>query len=125
MAATIALEDVRDRCPTISDDSQPSKKERHTVTPEQIYRDPIEAQLKELDARIDLLTARADKVRAEARVAYHEQLRELRDRREDIRAQLQALQETGDRATEDVRTGIGEAMRDLRDAVDKAISRFE
>jgi hypothetical protein len=92
---------------------------------EQAYRENVEAQFSELRARIELLEAQADKVKADAKVEYNKRLAELREQRKDVEARLQTLGNTGRDAWQDLQEGIDQALTDLREAVKNAFSRFE
>lgn len=89
------------------------------------YREKREAQLKELAARLDLLEAKADKAKADARIRYGEEIEKLREKLDTARVKLSLLQDAGEQAWEDVKEGLDAAMRDLRQAYSRATSRFE
>ena len=89
------------------------------------YQEKIEAQLKEFAAKIDILAAKAEKARAEAKVKYYEQIEGLRAKQESVRQKLQRLKEPGAEAWRDLKKGIDSALADLRVAVQSAVSRFK
>ncbi|MFW6193363.1 MAG: hypothetical protein ACOC83_07735 [Gemmatimonadota bacterium] len=89
------------------------------------HRDKREAQLRELSARLDLLEAKAQRAKADARIRYEEEIGKVREKLDTARVKLSLLQDAGEQAWEDVRGGLDEAMSDLRDAFRRASSRFE
>jgi chromosome segregation ATPase len=89
------------------------------------YQEKIQAELREWQARIDTLKARADKARAEKKVEYYEQIETLRNKREQARQKLEELQAAGDSAWEDLKAGVDSALEDLGQAVGKATDRFK
>jgi chromosome segregation ATPase len=88
------------------------------------YKKKQEARLEELKAQIQLLKARADKFGADAEITYKEQLRQLRNRREEAEERLAALRDAGLDAWVDLKSGVETALDDLQDAVKDATSRF-
>lgn len=53
------------------------------------YQDKKETQLREWSARIDLLKAKADKTRAEAKIEYYEKIEKLQVEQETARLRPQ------------------------------------
>jgi len=89
------------------------------------YQEKIEAQLKEFAAKIDVLAAKADKAKAEAKVKYNKQIEGLRAKQESVRQKLVGLKEPGSEAWEDLKQGLDAALDDLKGAVQSAVSRFK
>jgi hypothetical protein len=88
------------------------------------YRRKSEAELKELNARLDLLDSKAQKAHAEAKIGYTERIYELKKRRDGLRDRIEELSRAGGDAWKDLRKGIEEAALDLRTALDVAATRF-
>jgi nucleotide-binding universal stress UspA family protein len=90
-----------------------------------VYERKIEAQLKEWGAQIDVLKAKAEKSKAEAKVAYLKQIEELRNKQESVKEKVHDLRASGDEAWEDVKKGVDNALTDLKKALKRAASRFK
>lgn len=88
------------------------------------YMDKLEAQLRESDAEIERLNAKADSARADARIEYEKKITELRARQETLNKQIASLQEAGEDAWQDLVTGAETAWTELRAAVRSASQRF-
>lgn len=88
------------------------------------YQERVEAQLKELDARIDLLEAQADKAKAEAKVEYAQQIESLRSRRDEAEQRLEGLKAAGSGAWRELTEGMDEAVTSLEQAVTNAMAQF-
>ena len=89
------------------------------------YQEKVEAQLKEFAAKIDVLAAKAEQAKAEAKVKYNKQIEGLRAKQEAVRQKLQSLKEPGAEAWGDLKKGIDSALADLKVAVQSAVSRFK
>ncbi len=88
------------------------------------YVQKMHDMLQKLDAEIDTLAARAGHVEADVRDEYHRQLAQLRTRRDEARAKLDALREAGEGAWQDLKAGVELARQALGEAVDSARSRL-
>jgi len=84
-----------------------------------------EAELKELNARLDLLESRAGKASDELKIGYSEQIYELTEKRRELLHKLDQLRSTHDESWKEMKDGIQEACLDLRTALDVAATRFE
>jgi len=89
------------------------------------YEKKLQAQLDEWSAKIEVLKAKADKVKADARVDYSKQLEELRIKKNAANAKLAELKKAGDEAWEDLKTGVESAWDSLGKAVKAAAARFK
>ena len=91
----------------------------------QAYEEKIAAQLKEWDAKIDVLKAKAEKTEAAAKADYYETIEDLQKKRGAAKENLQALSRASDDAWEDLKQGVESAWSNLGAAITAAISRFE
>ena len=89
------------------------------------YVEKMEAQLKEWGTEIDILKAKAEKSKAEAKVAYLKQIEELRSKQESVKQKVHELKGSGDEAWEDFRKGVEDALADMKKALKRAASRFK
>jgi hypothetical protein len=88
------------------------------------YQEKIEAQLKEWGINVDILKAKADKTRVEAKIIYYEQIQDLKKKREAAALKLHEIKKGGEGAWGELKTGMGKAFVDLKEAVNRAVSRF-
>jgi hypothetical protein len=89
------------------------------------YQEKIEAQLKELADKIEVLIAKGEKAKDEAKAKYAPQIEALRAKQESVRQKLQGLKEPGGAAWDDLKRGIDSAIGDLKTAVQSAVARFK
>jgi nucleotide-binding universal stress UspA family protein/archaellum component FlaC len=89
------------------------------------YVDKMEAQLKEWGIEIDVLKAKAEKSKAEVKIAYLKQIEELKKKQGSVKKNLRELQGSGDEAWEDFKDGLEDAVKDLQRAFKRAASRFK
>lgn len=84
-----------------------------------------EAELKEWDAKISLLEAKAEKAEAQAKIHYYEQLEALRTKRTSVREKLHELKQSSGAAWESVKIGLENAWHDLKGGLDNAAAKFK
>lgn len=88
-------------------------------------RKEMEARLDEISAEIRRLKAEADKAGAEGRQKMYEEIRRLESQEEDARQRMKKLREAGTAAFDDMVKGAEKAWASLADAVDQARKRFK
>jgi chromosome segregation ATPase len=89
------------------------------------YVKKMEAQLKEWGSEIDLLKAKAEKSKAEAKITYLKQIKELKSKQASLKRKLQELKGSGDEAWVDFKEGMEVALSDMKKALKQAASRFK
>jgi hypothetical protein len=89
------------------------------------YQDKMEAQLREWQAKIDVLKAKADKAKAEQQVKYYEKIENLRVKKKAADAKLAELRRAGEGAWGDIKTGMEKAWKDLTESVEEATKKFK
>lgn len=89
------------------------------------YEKKMQARLDEWSAEIDVLKAKADKAKANARVEYSKQVEELKIKKQAASVKLAELRKASDGAWEDLKTGLESAWDSLEKAVKSAASRFK
>jgi uncharacterized coiled-coil DUF342 family protein len=89
------------------------------------YQEKMDAQIRQWDAQIAKLRARADEAKAQAKIEYLEQIEEIRNKRESAGRKLDELKKASDSAWVDVKNGLEKAWKDLGSAIDSASSRFK
>jgi multidrug resistance efflux pump len=89
------------------------------------YEEKLDAQLDEWSAQINLLKAKADKAKAEAKIEYYKTIETLQHKQNDAKAKLRELKTAGDEAWEDLKTGAEKAWAEVKTAYHDASSRFK
>lgn len=90
----------------------------------QVYQEKMKAELREWQARIDILKAKADKVKAEKQGEYHEEIKALRAKQEQLSEKLAALESAGEQGWEKAKSGVENAWNELKESVDSITRRF-
>jgi hypothetical protein len=75
-------------------------------------------------AKIDVLEAKARQARAEARITYLDEVRELKRRQQAAKQKIQELTQAGDAALDDLKAGIEQAWKDLGHVIERAAEHF-
>ena len=88
------------------------------------YQDKMEARLREWQARIDVLKAKADQAEAGQKMKYHEEIESLRTQQQQVREKLGELRTASADAWEEVKTGVEKAWTNLQDATQRAADKF-
>jgi len=91
---------------------------------EQAYKDKMQARLDEFGAEIDKLKAKSERAGADAKIAYQEQIVQLRAQKDAAAKKLSELDDAADDAGEDLKSGIEDAWHSLGEAIKTAKSRF-
>ena len=91
----------------------------------QAYEEKLEAQLREWQAKIDQLKARADRAEAEKKIDYQQEIDSLQARQQALQEKLEELRGAGEDAWEEVKAGAELAWRDLEQAVNRAFDHFK
>jgi len=88
------------------------------------YKKKVEAELEELEAKINLLIAKAKNASADTRIKAQNQISLLKKKYENVSEEISGLQSKSKEAWEEVTNGIDEALDDLKVSVDEAIEQF-
>lgn len=89
------------------------------------FEERLDAQLKEWNAQIALLKAKAGTAKAEAKVGYYAKIEALQHKRDSVKAKLQELKAAGDEAWEDLKAGTEKAWTEVKTAFHVAASKFK
>lgn len=118
------LKDAFDR--TISTLKKKEEKMTEKVSgKKEAYVEKMEAQLKEWGSEIDMLKAKAEKSKAEVKIAYLKQIEELKKKQGSVKKNLRELRGSGDEAWQDFKGGVEDAVKDLKRSLKRATSRFK
>ena len=88
------------------------------------YQQRLQAQLHEWDAKIELMKAKAEKSRAEQKIAYREEIDSLKAKQQDLQDKLEELQAAGEGAWEEIKAGTESAWKELDASFRNAMDRF-
>ncbi len=89
------------------------------------YEEKMNARLRQWQAKIDMLKAKADQVAAGQKIKYYEEIESLRTKQQHMREKLDELRAAGEGAWQEVKTGVETAWQDLQDAVERAMEKFK
>jgi uncharacterized coiled-coil DUF342 family protein len=89
------------------------------------YIDKMAKQLKEWSLKIDELEFKARAATTDARKVYEKQIRELKDRREDVRTKLHELKDASAEAWDTVKTGVEKSWDEFKNAFSDARDKFK
>ncbi len=89
------------------------------------YIEKMSARLKEWDAEIQKLEAKAESARADLRDEYLEKVRDLRSKKEEAKGKLNKIRESGDDAWKELRDGLETSWKVLGDSVKSAMEKFK
>lgn len=95
------------------------------MTPKQAFQSALEAQLMELDARLEELKLKSSLAKLELRSEYEKQLEALNSKRAAAQSKLSDLRNRAEGAWEDLRGGTEKAWEDMREALERLASRFK
>ena len=89
------------------------------------YEEKLGAQLKEYNAQIALLKAKAENAKADAKIDFYKTIDGLEHKQDAAKTKLQELKTAGDDAWEDLKTGAENVWTELKTAFQSAVSRFK
>ena len=84
-----------------------------------------EAELKEWDAKILQLEAKAEQAQAQVKIHYYEQLESLRAKQVTVREKLHELKQSSGAAWESVKIGLENSWNDLKGGLTNAVAKFK
>ena len=89
------------------------------------YIDKMAAKLKEWDAEIQKLEAKADAVKVDVKTDYRKQIDELRGKRAEAQQKLNEIKVAGEGAWEELKAGIENSWKIMGDSLKSAIGKFK
>ena len=89
------------------------------------YQKKLEAQLNEWDAKLAVLSAKAQKATADARISYENDLESLKSKRKTAHQMLVEMGKRGENAWEDMKDGAEKAWDEMSKAMEKVAARFK
>ena len=91
----------------------------------EIYREMINAQIKEMKAKMLMLEARTEKSGAQFKARYLKRMSEMKTKFDDVEKKLDQISTSTGDAWDEIRTGIDKSMSELRDGFENATKQFE
>jgi len=89
------------------------------------YEEELDAQLKEWDAEIALLKAKAENAKSDAKIDEYKTIEALEHKQDKAKTKLQELKTSGDEAWEAVKGGAERAWTEVKTAYHDAVSKFK
>lgn len=88
------------------------------------YIESLKVQLDKVDSRLDELEARGKKISADLRETYEVQLRNFRQRRDELRERLAEVQKTGQETWQNIRKEIEVTRAALEAGIEEFRSQY-
>ena len=89
------------------------------------YLSKREAELKEWDAEIMKLQAKAEQAKAQVQIVYYEQIEALRVQQTTVRDKLAEMRQATGEAWESVKVGFDSAWTELKSGLAGAAAKFK
>lgn len=88
------------------------------------YIEKLQARLNEMDAEIESLKSQASVAKADAKIEYEKQIKELQDTQAQAQEKLDEMRNASDDAWQDMKFGVERAWEEFEHATKRAIDRF-
>ena len=88
------------------------------------YEVKMDAQLKDVIAKLAELMAKADSAQASAKAQYQDQIKHLRAKLNETQGRLKQVKDSSGEAWVTLKEGTEKAWGELRAAVDNALAKF-
>ncbi|HZR03750.1 MAG TPA: hypothetical protein VFA81_11315 [Burkholderiales bacterium] len=89
------------------------------------YEKKLEAQLKEWNAKLDALSAKAQKATADARITYENELESLKSKRAAAYKTLDELRMRSEHTWENMKEGAENVWDEMNKAIERISARFK
>ena len=89
------------------------------------YEEKLDTQLKEWNAQIALLKAKAENAKADAKIDYYKTIDALEHKQHEAMTKLQELKTSSDEAWEAIKAGAEKAWDEVKKAYHDATSKFK
>lgn len=90
-----------------------------------VYVEKMKAKLDEINAEVSRLEAKADGAEADLKIKYNDEIKKLKDKRDNAQKSLKEFQQAGDSAWQDLKAGLQGAWDILDESVKSASSKFK
>jgi predicted ATP-binding protein involved in virulence len=88
------------------------------------YEEKLDTQLKEWDAEIALLKAKAENAKSDAKIDYYKTIETFEHKQDKAKTKFQELKTSGDEAWEAVKGGMEKTWAEVKAAYHDAVSKF-
>ena len=89
------------------------------------YEEQLDAKVKEWNAQIALLKAKAENAKAGVKIDYYKTIEKLEHKQNMAKTKLQELKTSGDEAWEVVKAGAEKAWGEVKTALHDAVEKFK
>jgi phage-related minor tail protein len=89
------------------------------------YRDLAKAQIKEWEAKIDLLKARGEKATAGAKIDMINAVEKLQAEKNALQKRIAEMMDAGGDAWEKLKDGMEKAMDEMKKSIEKTMEKFK
>jgi|SRR6056297_523232 len=91
----------------------------------QEYIDEMAAKLKEWNAEIEKLEAKAQEAGADAKKEISNEIQNLRAKKQKAEYQLDDIKEAGEESWKELQTDTEDAVEDIKSSLENAVNRFK
>lgn len=91
----------------------------------EVYLEKAHAQIKEWDAKLDLLNAKAEKASADMKIELLEQIETVKQQKTMIKEQLNEIKEAGEDVWEEIKDKLDSAQGELHELIHKIFLKKE
>lgn len=91
---------------------------------EKMYEEKIAAQVQQQRAEIEKLKARMSEKKADAKIAYQENLNKLEAKQTELEERFEKLKSSSGAALKELKAGFVESWQDLSESMKKAKENF-
>ena len=88
----------------------------------EVYREKMEAKLKEWDAELTELKAKLSQAKADAKIEYQKKIEDFKDKKEALEKKMDEFRSAGDDTWKEIKSRVEKAASDLLSALDRAKS---
>lgn len=85
----------------------------------------VESVLETLDEEIDRIAAKSEKVDADVRIRYDEEITALRRKQELVRMKIREVRDAGAASWGELKSGVQDATDELEKAIERAVDRLK
>ena len=88
------------------------------------YEQKAQAKLREWNAEIDKLSAKADQASADMKIKYREEIDKLHSKRDSMKRKLEQLHGKSGDAWDEFKDGVEDAWGDMKRSIERARDRL-
>lgn len=96
----------------------------HNQNPSQAYKQKVEAELREWDAKAELLKAKGNNLMADAKLEFEKQLQTLQDNKKEITSYVNQLSDKAEDTWDDVKDEAEAKWNKFASAVGDFVNKY-